>query len=649
MSAKPGKNKRNKGVWTDEEKAMFLKGLEIFGRSWVKISELIPSRTSLQVKNYAQQHFKNLVNVMFETELHNNLLSSMLIQNTISNSKECEPDTSKQMPTTILTEHNYQSHSMEDKRPTDLDFVSGEQTSNSDSEELDIDIENDDVENPVLLTRSTSPTSVYEKLLKSAKVNLRDSESDSEQSDKDEEEPQSINLPVRSSLQANEFSGKILPKDETEISHKNQDDVSKYVIDNDTVNGVTSSSGELVEFPIPTAPITLNFDEISEEEQTIHSEFFDGRIAKTPDRYLKIRNHIIETWYKCRPVYLNKTAVRRGLKNCGDVNCIGRIHSYLECIGVINFGCELALYNNLNKTQIVNIKSESPVYNVQHNNIDKQDLRCRKRRIRDGMGEWIDIKDSEGKTIEHKDFSEEDLKPKVIKVFKTSYDPFKLIPCQKFTEDKKAPFNVEVNNSPLIVMDVHAHISKTEVIGMLGGRYDTDCGKLEILVAVPCTSLSTGMQCEMDPVSQTQASEEISNKGLKVVGWYHSHPTFSPNPSIRDIETQIKFQDWFSKLGGNHFVGIIVSPYNRNNQGYLSEVNCLTISQDICPQLHCNIPYEFDYKVVYSIWNKDIVKSIRLLAEDYLTSYNHIKLSVLYKQSTGITCLQKVNLYVRIC
>lgn len=31
--------------------------------------------------------------------------------------------------------------------------------------------------------------------------------------------------------------------------------------------------------------------------------------------------------------------MRPGLKNCGDVNCIGRIHAYLESVGAINFGC----------------------------------------------------------------------------------------------------------------------------------------------------------------------------------------------------------------------------------------------------------------------------------------------------------------------
>ena len=34
---------------------------DLFGRSWTKIAQLIPSRTTLQVKNYAQQFFKQQV------------------------------------------------------------------------------------------------------------------------------------------------------------------------------------------------------------------------------------------------------------------------------------------------------------------------------------------------------------------------------------------------------------------------------------------------------------------------------------------------------------------------------------------------------------------------------------------------------------
>lgn len=46
----------------------------------------------------------------------------------------------------------------------------------------------------------------------------------------------------------------------------------------------------------------------------------------------------------------------------------------------------------------------------------------------------------------------------------------------------------------------------------------------------------------MDPVSQTQASETLAARGYSIIGWYHSHPAFDPNPSIRDIDTQAKYQ-----------------------------------------------------------------------------------------------------------
>ena len=43
-------------------------------------------------------------------------------------------------------------------------------------------------------------------------------------------------------------------------------------------------------------------------------------------------------------------------------------------------------------------------------------------------------------------------------------------------------------------------------------------------------------------VSQTVAAEKIETSGNRVVGWYHSHPTFAPYPSVRDMETQLQFQ-----------------------------------------------------------------------------------------------------------
>lgn len=62
----------------------------------------------------------------------------------------------------------------------------------------------------------------------------------------------------------------------------------------------------------------------------------------------------------------------------------------------------------------------------------------------------------------------------------------------------------------------------------------------------------------MDPVSQAAAIEAFERQSLTAVGWYHSHPTFAPNPSLQDLETQSTYQTLFA---GRPFVGVIVSPF----------------------------------------------------------------------------------------
>lgn len=76
------------------------------------------------------------------------------------------------------------------------------------------------------------------------------------------------------------------------------------------------------------------------QDEMIHNpEWFKHKHSKTPDRYLKIRNHMLACWHHCKPKYLTKTSARKGLKDCGDVNAIGRVHAYLETVGAINVDC----------------------------------------------------------------------------------------------------------------------------------------------------------------------------------------------------------------------------------------------------------------------------------------------------------------------
>ncbi|NWX85373.1 MYSM1 deubiquitinase, partial [Nothoprocta pentlandii] len=142
----------------------------------------------------------------------------------------------------------------------------------------------------------------------------------------------------------------------------------------------------------PDQEVEIDRNIILDEEKQAIPEFFEGRQAKTPERYLKIRNYILDQWEKCKPKYLNKTSVRPGLKNCGDVNCIGRIHTYLELIGAINFGCEQAVYNRpqpADKTRSKEGKDTVEAYQLAQR---LQSMRTRRRRVRDPWGNWCDAK-----------------------------------------------------------------------------------------------------------------------------------------------------------------------------------------------------------------------------------------------------------------
>lgn len=59
---------------------------------------------------------------------------------------------------------------------------------------------------------------------------------------------------------------------------------------------------------------------------------------------------------------------------------------------------------------------------------------------------------------------------------------------------------------------------------------------------------------------QRQIRQSMEKRGLWLIGWYHSHPKSSPNPSLRDIDSQVEYQ--FKMKGpGNSFnpcLGLIV-------------------------------------------------------------------------------------------
>lgn len=52
--------KESTGRWTREEHNLFVKGLELFGKGWKKIANLIKTRTVVQIRTHAQKYFLKL-------------------------------------------------------------------------------------------------------------------------------------------------------------------------------------------------------------------------------------------------------------------------------------------------------------------------------------------------------------------------------------------------------------------------------------------------------------------------------------------------------------------------------------------------------------------------------------------------------------
>uniref|UniRef100_A0A8C0QZV1 Deubiquitinase MYSM1 n=1 Tax=Canis lupus dingo TaxID=286419 RepID=A0A8C0QZV1_CANLU len=651
--------------WTIEEKELFEQGLAKFGRRWTKIAKLIGSRTVLQVKSYARQYFKNKVKLDGpEKETPNQKSSSDLqIKTEGEGTKAWTPS------------------DLRGRADPNLNAIKIEQL--SDDEEIDITDEADELtsqapqknsSNDVLLNIPSSIShessqgefiasyNQEDSVSKSSKEyfqNIKQGEMEALSSSGSKFWTETQNTSDKKSLELNDqkcnkmmknsekHDGSGIMDDARPLSSPEPCEVQKHLSDNELLfhssYQMEDESHEEEELKPPEQEVEIDRNTIQEEEKQAIPEFFEGRHAKTPERYLKIRNYILDQWEICKPKYLNKTSVRPGLKNCGDVNCIGRIHTYLELIGAINFGCEQAVYNRPQPVDKVRVRDRKDTVEAYQLAQRLQSMRTRRRRVRDPWGNWCDAKDLEGQTFEVTltfANSEGEKGGRSSEEEQNLY--FYAPPFFFFFFIFQEPFQVKVASEALLIMDLHAHVSMAEVIGLLGGRYSEVDKVVEVCAAEPCNSLSTGLQCEMDPVSQTQASETLAVRGYSVIGWYHSHPAFDPNPSLRDIDTQAKYQSYFSR-GGAKFIGMIVSPYNQNNPLPYSQITCLVISDEISSDGSYRLPYKFEVQQMLEEPQWGLVfEKTRWIIEKYRLSHSSVPMDKIFHRDSDLTCLQKL-------
>ena len=72
------------------------------------------------------------------------------------------------------------------------------------------------------------------------------------------------------------------------------------------------------------------------------------------------------------------------------------------------------------------------------------------------------------------------------------------------------------------MMDFHAHLSSCEIIGLLGGQWDSDRKVISIRQAFPCRRAlgsHSGTSVELDPEAEVESRALMDAQGLTPVGW----------------------------------------------------------------------------------------------------------------------------------
>ncbi|XP_075632870.1 MPN domain-containing protein isoform X1 [Balearica regulorum gibbericeps] len=200
--------------------------------------------------------------------------------------------------------------------------------------------------------------------------------------------------------------------------------------------------------------------------------------------------------------------------------------------------------------------------------------------------------------------------------------------------NKFQPFNVAISSNVLLLLDFHSHLTRSEVVGYLGGRWDTNTQLLTVLRAFPCrTRLG---DAEAAGAVEEEICQSLFLRGLSLVGWYHSHPFGPALPSLHDIDAQMDYQ---LKLqgSGNGFqpcLALICGPYYHGNPGVESKIAPFWVMPP--PEQRPNdygIPMEVEVAYIQDgFLTNDVLQEMTLLVEFYKGAPDLVKFQELWSQ-----------------
>lgn len=102
------------------------------------------------------------------------------------------------------------------------------------------------------------------------------------------------------------------------------------------------------------------------------------------------------------------------------------------------------------------------------------------------------------------------------------------------------PFLINITSSVTLLIDFHCHLTTNEVSGYLGGTWDFNTHNLNITHSFPL--LNTRFDRNRTTECEYEIQKAMIAKDIQLVGWYHSHPRFSPQPTLRDCDKQLDYQ-----------------------------------------------------------------------------------------------------------
>ncbi|CAD7685784.1 unnamed protein product [Nyctereutes procyonoides] len=153
-------------------------------------------------------------------------------------------------------------------------------------------------------------------------------------------------------------------------------------------------------------------------------------------------------------------------------------------------------------------------------------------------------------------------------------NPHTLVEVTSFAAiNKFQPFNVAISSNVLFLLDFHSHLTRSEVVGYLGGRWDINSQMLTVLRAFPCRSRLGDV--DMAASMEEEIYQSLLLRGLSLVGWYHSHPHSPALPSLQDIDSQMDYQLRLqgSSNGFQPCLALLCSPYYSGNPGPESKIS----------------------------------------------------------------------------